>query len=357
MTILEPPDSLVPLPSQPADVPWPTEEWPTGPRPDHVDGPALDSLLDRAFGPDPDPGFGESYATVIVQGGRIVAERYGPGIDETSTLLSWSMAKSITHALVGILVDQGRLDPHAPASVPEWEGDARGEITLHQLLRMVDGLDFNETYALPDDADADVPVSHCIEMLFGPGNPDHAGYAAARPAAHAPGTVFNYSSGTSNIVARIVCDLIGRGDEALAWMNEHLFHPIGITSAAPKFDEAGNFVGSSFVYATARDFARFGLLYQRGGEWDGRRIVPAAWVDEARTTRAVDEESRYYGSHWWTFEDGRGGFYASGFEWQRIACIPSSDLVVVRLGKTAEDDYDTPKAWLAELIGRFDTED
>lgn len=354
MPILDPPASLLPLPAQPADVPWPTDEWPTGPLPDHVDGPALEALLDRAFGADPEPEFGESYATIVVHRGRIVVERYGPTTDATSPLLSWSMAKSITQALVGILVDQGRIDPHAPADVPEWGADdPRAAITLHQMLRMVDGLEFNEAYAIPEDG-GKAAWSHCIDMLFGAGTDNPAAYTAARPPAHPPDTVFNYSSGTSNLVARIVGDHIGRGPEATAWMHEHLFAPIGMHSAAPRFDTAGNFIGSSYLYATARDWARFGLLYLRGGEWDGRQIVPRDWVDDARTTRARDEDGGEYGAHWWTYPDGRGRFFCSGFEWQRVACVPSSDLVAVRLGKTPEDDYPTLVDWFDRLIAAFD---
>lgn len=356
MPILSPPDELHALPPQPADVPWPTHEWPTGDVPAAVDAAGLDATLDRAFGPDPDPGFGESHAAVIVHAGRIVAERYGPGTDLDTPLLSWSMAKSVTHALVGILVEQGRLDPHEPLGVPEWRDpdDPRGAITLHQALRMVDGLEFNETYAIPEDPEADVALSHCIDMLFGEGRADHGAYTAARPAIHPPDTVFNYSSGTSNLIARRVCDVIGRGDEATAWMHQHLFGPIGMTSAVPGFDEAGNFVGSSYVHATARDWARFGLLHLRGGRWGDRQVVPADWVDDGRTTRAVDEEGNHYGAHWWTAPDGRGRFWASGFGYQRVVCVPATDLVVVRLGNTAEDDYETPRVWMDELVACFD---
>jgi CubicO group peptidase (beta-lactamase class C family) len=355
MAILEPPATLVPLPSQPDGVSWPTDQWPTGPLPSGVDAQALDDLLDRAFGPEPDPGFGASHATIVVAGGRIVVERYGPGVDAATPLLSWSMAKSVTHALVGLLVADGRLDPEARAPVAEWDdpSDPRHAITLQHLLRMVDGLRFNEAYALPDDGGT-APWSHCIDMLFGAGTDDPAGYAAARPLAHRPGTVFNYSSGTSNIVARIVGDRIGRGDDARAWMRAHLFDPIGMRSADPGFAASGDFVGSSYLHATARDWARFGLLYLRGGEWDGRRILPAEWVDDARTTRARDDDGAEYGSHWWTKPDGRGRFFASGFEWQRVACVPTSDLVVVRLGKTAEEDYPTPVRWFDDLIALFD---
>jgi CubicO group peptidase (beta-lactamase class C family) len=355
MPILDPPATLPPLPSQPAGVPWPTTEWPTGPLPDGVDAAALDALLDRAFGPDPEPGFGESFATLVVKTGCIVAERYGPGTDEASTLLSWSMAKSITHALVGILVDQGRLDPDARAEVPEWAdpSDPRHEITLRQLLRMTDGLDFNEAYAIPEDG-GEAAWSHCIDMLFGEGVADPAAYTAARPLAHPPGTVFNYSSGTTNLVARIVGDLIGRDGDSHDWMHTHLFSKIGMHSATPKFADSGDFVGSSYLYATARDWARFGLLYLRGGMWDGAQILSREWVEDARTTRARDGDGGEYGTHWWTYPDGRGRFFASGFEWQRVACVPTSDLVVVRLGKTAEDDYPTPVAWFDDLIALFD---
>lgn len=356
MTILDPPAALVPLPSQPDDVAWPTDEWPTGPLPDDVDADALDALLDRAFGPEPDPGFGESYATIVVKAGRIVVERYGPGTDADTPLLSWSMAKSITQALVGLLVERGRLDPAARAPVPEWDDpdDPRHEITLTQMLRMTDGLEFNEAYKIPDDGGA-AAWSHCIDMLFGEGVADPAAYTAARPLAHPPGTVFNYSSGTTNLVARIVGDEIGRNDDARAWMHEHLFSRIGMHSADPRFAESGDFVGSSYLYATARDWARFGLLYLRGGTWEHEQVIARDWVDDARTTRARDDDSgAEYGSHWWTSPDGRGRFFASGFEWQRVACVPTSDLVVVRLGKTAEDDYPTPVAWFDELIALFD---
>ena len=355
MAILEPLplDQLPPLPPQPAGVPWPTKDWPTGSLPDHVDSTTLEAILDRAFGADPDPGFGESHAAIVVHEGRIVAERYGGDTTPDTPLLSWSMAKSVTHSLVGILVDQGRLDPDAAAPIAAWADDERSAITLRHLLRMADGLDFNEVYAIPAEGE-EAAWSHCIDMLFGDGVNDVAGYTIARPARHAPGTVFNYSSGTTNVVARIIGDLIGGPDELRAWMNEVLFRPIGIRSADPTFDPAGTFVGSSYLHMTARDWARYGLLHLRGGEWDGTQVVPRAWVEDARRTWAADEEGGFYGTHWWTAEDGRGTFFCSGFELQRVICVPTSDLVVVRLGKTPEADYDTPKTWLEEIISRFD---
>ncbi|HAB58352.1 MAG: serine hydrolase [Acidimicrobiaceae bacterium] len=363
MTILDPVpiDQLPPLPPQPAGVPWPTREWPTGSLPDQVDPAALEGLLAQAFGSKPDPSFGASYATVIVHQGRIVAERYGPDITPETPLLSWSMAKSVTHSLVGILVAQGRLELDTPAPVEAWQTDAsdpRSRLTLRHLLRMADGLDFNEEYTLDEAGESHGPDdpgwSHCIDMLFGAGAGDVAGYAAARPARHEPGTTFNYSSGTTNIVARIIGDLIGGPEEMKAWMDDVLFHPIGIRSAEPTFDTVGTFVGSSYLHMTARDWARFGLLHLRGGQWDGTQVVPREWIDDERRAWAVDDEGSHYGTHWWVADDGRGTFFCSGFELQRVLCVPSGDLVVVRLGKTPESDYDTPKSWLEEMVSAFD---
>ena len=362
MTILEPVplDQLPALPAQPAGVPWPTRDWPTGSLPDHVDPTELEALIERAFGPEPDPGFGESHALVVVHEGRIVAERYGGDTGPDTPLLSWSMAKSVTHSLVGILAEEGRLDPEALAPIDAWRdaGDPRSRITLRHLLRMTDGLEFNEDYALPDgesDDSAEARWSHCIDMLFGAGKDDVAGYTIDRPARHEPGTVFNYSSGTSNVVARIISDELGGGADGLrAFMNERLFHPIGIRTADPTFDAAENFIGSSYLHMTARDWARYGLLNLRGGEWDGEQILPRAWVEDSRRAWAVDDEGSHYGTHWWVGDDDRGSFWCSGFEIQRVICVPTTDLVVVRLGKTPQADYDTPKAWLEAIIALFD---
>ena len=363
MPILQPVPlaDLPALPTQPSGVPWPTKVWPTGSLPAHVRSDELEALLNAAFGNDPAPGFGASHAAVVVHQGRIVAERYGPRTSPETPLLSWSMAKSVTHSLVGILVDEGRLDLDRPAPVPAWQtdpADPRARITLRHLLRMVDGLDFNEEYTIDEASETQSPEdpgwSHCIDMLFGSGTDDVAGYTIARPLRAEPGTVFNYSSGTTNVVTRIIGDLIGGPDEMRTWMNEHLFAPIGIRSADPTFDAAGTFVGSSYLHMTARDWARYGLLNLRGGEWDGRQVLPRSWVEDCRRAWAVDDDGNHYGTHWWVHEDGRGSFLFSGFELQRVVCVPTSDLVVVRLGKTPMADYDTPKRWVDDIIALFD---
>lgn len=343
----------VPLPAQPGGTPWPTEDWPTGRAPD-----ALAPLVDELVADE--ERYGATYAVVVAHQGRIVHEHYGGALehwdrdDEPVTaatpLLSWSMAKSVTHALVGLLVGDGRLDLEAPAPVPAWRdpADARHVITLTNLLEMRDGLDYFEDYV-------DGHASDVIQMLFGTGKDDVAAYAAARPLAHPPGTVFNYSSGTTNIVARILGDAVGGGpDDFRRFMEERLFARIGITSAEPRFDEAGTFLGSSYLYMTARDWTRFGLLYLRDGVWEGRRVLPEGWVDHGRRARSVDPtDGRLHGAHWWVVGDDLGSFRASGYEGQSILCVPMLDLLVVRLGKTPESLPDHLTDWRARVTAAF----
>lgn len=342
--------SLPPLPAQPADVSWPTAQWPQGEPSPGTNRVRLAALLDEAFAASETPRYGETHATLIIQGGRIVAERYGEGRDAGSTCPSWSKGKSITQALTGILVGDGLIDIHAPADVPEWqeEGDARRAITLDLLLRMSSGLAFREDYV--DGQQSDV-----IEMLWGKGKDDVAHFAASFPLAHAPGTFWSYASGTTNIVARALAralDAYGPDFEAFMW--KRLFSPIGITSAKPKFDAAGTFIGSSFCYMTPRDFARFGLLYLRDGVWDGRRLLPEGWVDYARTpTFQQPCDDGPYGAHWWLGIAGEGSFSANGYDGQYTALVPAKDLVIVRHGKTALNLKENTKRFVGELAECF----
>lgn len=305
-------------------MPWPTQAWPIADLGREVDGRAIAAAADAAFAPGSD--HGETLAILVVHGGRLVFERYVEGKGPDDTFPSWSMAKSMLHAVVGMLVAEGRLDLNAPAPVAAWrgEGDPRGAITLEHLLRMVDGLDFVELYEATGRSDV-------VDMLFGAGKDDVAAYAIARPPLHPPGTYWSYASGTSNIVARIAGDAAGGGEDGMrAFLSERLFAPLGMTSAKPRFDPAGTFIGSSYVFCTARDFARFGLLYLRDGVWDGVRLLPGGWVDHARTETPASIGR--YGAHWWLALDGSGIFTANGFQGQHIVVDPSRDLVLVRLG-------------------------
>lgn len=326
------------------------EIWRTKPLPPDVDHEAVERSL-AALRALP-AGTGTSLATLVVHGGDIVAEQYGEGIDEGTTLISWSMAKSITQAALSICVERGLLTLDQPAPVAAWQHDERRHITVEHLVQMRSGLAWAEEYA-------DTGSSDVVEMLFGGSASDMAAYAVARPLAAAPGSTWLYSSGTTNILARIVTDALGGTRDAMEeLLADHLFGPIGASSAIPKFDASGTFVGSSFVYATARDFALFGEMYRNGGRAGATQVVPAWAV--ARAAREIPvvvpaDEPYGYTDHWWAW--GRAGFprtfAAHGFEGQRIVVDPARDLVVVQLSKNpdvARAAVDTP---LHELVRAF----
>ena len=242
-------DDLTPLPHQPTNTVWPTEGWPRG-APEASTLAILNQHVDSIF--DLEPAQGVTYALLIVKDGRLICERYDAGANPMYLQYSWSMAKSITHALVGILVRQGRIDIYQPARVEEWQSsdDPRREITFDQLLRMSSGLSFVEDYV-------DGQVSDVIPMLMGEGKDDTGSFAAAKPLAHPPGSFWSYSSGTTNIICRLLKEIIGDGPSGmLAFMHRELFEPLGMYTPTPRFDTSGTFIGSSFLLATPEDFAR-----------------------------------------------------------------------------------------------------
>lgn len=356
-------DPLLALPVQPDGVPWPAagnDGWPRGELPGGVD---LTRALERVF--DDTGPLARTFAVLVVHHGRLVYERYQgqlehwdrdpEGIGPETSLLSWSMAKSMLHAVVGMLIGDGRLELAARADVPLWDdpADPRHAITVEDLLGMRDGLDFVEDYV-------DGERSDVIEMLFGAGAADMAGFAADRGLAVAPGARLNYSSGTSNIVSSVVARCIGGGEPAgedryRAFLADRLFGPLGAESARPTFDDAGTWIASSYVHATARDFARFGLLYLRDGVWAGQRLLHEGWVDTARRARSVDPaDGNLHSLHWWVVDDGRGTFRAAGYEGQSITICPAHDLVVVRLGKTPAERAEHLVEWRADMVAAFD---
>lgn len=324
---------------------------------------AVVGAADRLFAPGAPHGV--SLGLVVQHRGDVVLERYGtqpdtvfgPGgpVSAESTLISWSMAKSITHAAVGIAVGDGLLDIDAPAPVPSWRDTDKSGITLQQLLEMRSGLLFVEDYV-------DDQVSHCLEMLYGEGQHDVAAYAAALPLVARPGAVWNYSSGTTNIVSRIVGDVVGGGRAGMeAFLHERLFEPLGMTTAVPKFDDAGTFIGSSYVFATARDFAKFGQLYlDRGwvhGSGGDHRILPEGWWQHAAEPVSTDPDDprgfSAYGRHWWLWTDVPGLFACQGYEGQYTLVVPDRDLVVVHLGKSPVESRALLRDELARIVAAF----
>ncbi len=361
---------LTPLRPQPAGVPWPTQDWQTAPPPARLDRATFDLAVTQAFAGRHDL-MGETRAVVIVQSGRIVFERYGDGYGPDMRLVSWSMAKSFTHALVGAAVLQGRVGIDAPMGSPHWRaGDRRASITWRQWLQMVDGQDYTEIGA-PSVLDNDV-----THLLYGAGRSDTARFAAGLPLIHDPGTHWNYNSAGTVLIAdaltrAIVPDARDANDRRRrmrAWMDQSLFGPIGMRPVV-EFDPSGLYYGSALIWATARDFARFGYLYLRGGVWDGRRVLPEGWVDFARS-RGSDPDADVYGAHWWlTPAHGEGtpmrslivhpglrdAFSAQGHEGQIIVVVPSRDIVLVRLGHFdgGTDAWNALGDWAGRMIGAF----
>ena len=289
-------------------------------------------------------------AQLVLHKGEVVSEFYGPEVTAETTLISWSMAKSMTHALVGIAQMDGLLHVENNNLFPEWANDERRNVTLQHLLEMRSGLSWVEDYV--DDEASDV-----IDMLFGSGKDDNAGYAIAQPLASVPGAEWVYSSGTTNIVTRLLGNALGDANGSHVnierFMRSRLFDAI-LMQAEPKFDAAGTFVGSSYVYATARDFAKFGLLYLRDGVCNGVRILPEGWVDHARAQHVFDSDTGLgYGAHWWTLPGEHNSLVASGYEGQYIMVMPDRDLVVVRLGKTISALRNVVVAELREVIEQF----
>ena len=299
----------------------------------------LRAALDRVFAEPAGGPVRGTKAVVVVHDGRVVAERYAPGYALDTPMLSWSMNKSVVNALVGILVRQGRLAVGAPAPVPAWRdpSDPRHPITVEQLMRMTSGLALDETNSGFDPAS---------RMLFT--EPDMAGFAEAAALAAPPGTRYHYSSPSTLILSRVIRDAVGgRAEHVRRFAERELFAPLGMRGVTLEFDATGTQVGSTYMYATARDWARFGLLYANDGVADGRRILPEGWVaySASPTPGSRDGYAAGFFTNRGESEFGRlrvrGGmpadsFFASGTQGQRIVVAPAHRLVVVRLGRSQD---------------------
>lgn len=324
--------------------------WPTGDQVAAEEGGDLNKALDDAFAGDTG-----TRAMIVVQGDKIVAERYAPGFDRNTRFLGWSMAKSVASALVGTLAAEGKLSLDEPAPLPAWKdaSDGRRSITARHLLSMTSGLHFSETYAPGDDATA---------MLYR--RDDMAAYAASRPLDHPPGTAWSYSSGSTNIADRLVFESAGGTAAGMYnYARTHLFEPTGMTSAVWFPDGAGNLVGSSYLYMTARDWARFGLLYLEGGKLGWQRILSEQWVEESRRpAKLADGRNVAYGLSFWLNSDGSDAtplrlpdcpadlYMAEGHNGQVMAIVPSEHAVLLRLGwTTGEARFDTNRHFVAIL--------
>jgi CubicO group peptidase (beta-lactamase class C family) len=343
-------------PARPAlnpDVPWPLGDAAPTAGADSAANQAIDAAFREPDGAESGR-VRQTKAVVVVHRGRLVAERYADGYTAATPMISWSMAKSVLATLVGIVISDRLLALTEPAPVPEWSSpeDPRHAITLDQLLRMSSGLEFDENYGAVNDVS---------RMLFT--EPDTAHFAAGFPLAADPDTVWSYSSGTSNIVARLLLQKLG-GDLAtfVGFARERLFDPASISSAFFEPDASGTPVGSSFVYMTARDWARFGELHRNDGVWNGKRVLPEGWVRYVTTPTPGAPDGRY-GAHWWLNAGDASNparrqwpslppdaYAARGYSGQWVLVIPSSELVIVRLGIAVPDDGEDGTVELARAL-------
>ena len=324
-----------PLPTLPviaSSMPWPSAGENT-PLPDGVDQDAINAALDTAFAQNT---LGHRGIIVIIDG-VIVGERYAPGFSKDTPMQSWSAAKSVTATLAGAAVHAGYFNMDDRLLAPEWEGDQqRQALRWDDLIHMTSGLSFDENYYKP--------TSDANTMLFDARSA--AGIAATKPLAHEPGTHWAYSSGTSNILARAIgTALEEEGGDLFSFARAALFAPIGASSFVLEPDASGNFIGSSFVYATLRDWARLGQLYLDDGVGaNGVRLLPADWVDYVREP-ATDSNNQYGAQLWLNHPNPQTGeqrfpglpsetFSMQGHEGQYVIIIPSARMLIVRFGVT-----------------------
>ena len=307
-----------------------------GSKPDIVfstlDLPAIETAIQNAFDKE-----GEvkqrSRAIVVLYKGQLIAEKYAPGITPETKLLGWSMTKSITSAVLGVLEKKGKVSLDQDKLFKEWEGDERALITLNNLLQMNSGLEWVEDYET---------ISDVTRMLFL--EPDMTQVQLKKPLTRERGNTWNYSSGTSNLLSKFIRDQFNSHQEYLDFWYEEVVDKIGMRSMTLEMDPSGNYVGSSYSWATARDWAKFGLLYLNKGSWNGEQILNESWVDYSATP--VEGSGGEYGAHFWLNAGGkypnvpRDLFSANGFQGQHVFIIPSKDLVVVRFGLAEHPDFD-----------------
>ncbi|MEO1968976.1 MAG: serine hydrolase [Sphingomonadaceae bacterium] len=310
---------------------------------------------------------GETRAMVLMENGHIVAERYAPGYTRNTRLVSWSMAKTITSVMIGMLVADGRLSLDQPAPIPRWQrpGDPRGAITLRYLLQMRSGLQHTEAGPIPYESSE-------VRMLFLDGRDDMAQWAEEQPLETVPGSQFKYSTNTtvilSDIAARVLTndskDPETRRRAVYDYLKARLFDPLGMTSVVPEFDRSGTLIGGSLMHATARDFARFGELLRNKGSYRGAQIVPRSWV-AAMTTPSP--KSPQYGLQTWLNNPVKPGaddalfpklaphslFGMVGHMGQYVLVSPKQGLTMVRLGHSDEKQRAALKPLMADVINLY----
>lgn len=295
-------------------------------------------------------------ALLVIHNGKLIAEQYAKGVTPSTPLISWSMAKSITNLQVGLLVKRKQLSLTEPLDVPGWKSEEFQKLNLGHMLTMTSGLEFDETYGVGGDAALMLSVV-----------PDADSFASNKPIVHPPGEHWYYSSGTTNIISGLIRRSFGKDFKAyLNFTDEMLFTPLGIDSAVLEMDSVGNMVGSSYMYASARDWAKIGQLLLQQGDWNGKNLLPSSWIDYSKIPTPANKSNRY-GAHFWLNQTPQDtnqkrfwpsipedAFYMSGFQGQRVVIIPSKKLVFVRLGFTTPKYTTDIEALMSNVINSLE---
>jgi len=271
-------------------------------------------------------------AVVVLYKGQLISEKYAEGFDKNSKILGWSMTKSITSAVLGILEKQGRINVNQTNLFPTWKNDERSKISLNNLIQMNSGLEWNEDYNTMSDV---------TKMLFLA--KDMTSSQLKKPLVGEPNNSWNYSSGTSNLLSGFIRNQFKSHQEYLDFWYSELIDKIGMNSMTIETDLSGNYVGSSYGWATARDWAKFGLLYLNKGNWNGEQILNETWVQYTATP--TNNSNGEYGAHFWLNAGGvypnvpKDLFSCNGYQGQRVFIIPSKDIVIVRMGLTENSNF------------------
>ncbi|MBB3924361.1 CubicO group peptidase (beta-lactamase class C family) [Sphingobium jiangsuense] len=307
---------------------------------------------------------GTTQALLVMQGGKLIVERYGEGIGPETKLLSRGIGKTVTAALVGLMVSDGRLALDTPVPVEAWSqpGDPRGTITLRNLLQMTSGLEHRKEAGRPQESDT-------VRMLYTDGAQDMAAFAEAKPIADPPGSHFLYSTGDTLIIADLMTRMLtdskrpdARRDAMMEFVRGRLMAPVGLDSLTPEFDARGTMIGGAMMHMTARDYARFGEFLRHRGRVNGHQVLSARWVGFMTTP---SPRNPAYGGQLWLNREGRDNplfpgrgskriFAAVGQQGQYLLVAPGQGLVVLRLGLThGEDRTEALRDALARLVELF----
>lgn len=267
----------------------------------------------------------QTRAVLVIHKNQIIAEQYDNGFTKNSRILGWSMTKSIMSTVFGIMQTQGKINVFDKAPISVWQNDERKNITINNLLQMNSGLEWDENYN---------EISDVTKMLFL--EKDMTKIQSKKPLAGKPNESWNYSTGTSNLLSGIIRNTFKNHQEYLDYWYSEFIDKIGMNSMLVETDMTGNYVGSSYAWATPRDWAKFGLLYLNKGNWNGEQLFNPSWIDYITTPTNGSDGT--YGGHFWLNAEGqfpdvpKNMFYASGYQGQFVFVFPDQDLVVVRMG-------------------------